>query len=87
MEPITEIVSGAEYDLFKILIELRGYDGKKKNMEENYSLKVESLFSDYNWSGSDYIFTDIFLDPNNKKINLNADGVIESNEFKIFKAF
>ena len=87
MEPITEMVGSAEYDLFKILIELRGYDGKKKEIEENYTLNVESLFADYNWSGSDYISNSIFINSSSNKININADGVIESNEFKILKTF
>lgn len=87
MEPITEVVGSAEYDLFKILIELRGYDGKKKEIEENYTLNVESLFADYNWSGSDYVSNSIFINSSSSKININAEGVIESNEFKILKTF
>lgn len=87
MEPITEVVGSSEYDLFKILIELRGYDGKKKEIEENYTLNVESLFADYNWSGSDYISNSIFINSSSSKININAEGVIESNEFKILKTF
>ena len=87
MEPITEVVGSSEYDLFKILIELRGYDGKKKEIEENYTLNVESLFADYNWSGSDYVSNSIFINSSSSKININAEGVIESNEFKILKTF
>lgn len=60
---------------FKVLIEYRGYDGSKKNIEDNYQLTVEQICGDNLISKNSFYI--------NSEMNIQDDGSLLSTAFAL----